>query len=367
MMPSIHQSKIKTNKNLTILSIESSCDDTACALVRSDGTVFAEQIYSQKEHVEFGGVVPEIAARAHLSHLSTLVKKTITQAQINWSEIDAIAATCGPGLIGGVIVGSSFAKGLALAQNLPFIGINHIEAHALTVRIPNISSVQVQFPYLLFLTSGGHCQCIHVTNIGEYQRLGGTIDDAAGEAFDKVAKMLGLSWPGGPALEALAKEGDENAFSLPRPLYGRPGCDFSFSGLKTAVANLLTGYENTDTLPRQLAADIAASFQKAITTAIINRLENAIKMVPDTTLLATAGGVAANQYLRKRLLALAEQYKLPFIAPPMKYCTDNAVMIGWAAIEILHQAANTNKLIDDISLLPRPRWPLSEMSERFKH
>lgn len=364
-MPSIHQSDIKTNKNLTILSIESSCDDTACALVRSDGTVLAEQIYSQKEHIQFGGVVPEIAARAHLSHLSALVQKTLAQAQIGWKEIDAIAATCGPGLIGGVIVGSSFAKGLALAQNLPFIGINHIEAHALTVRIPNISPIQVNFPYLLFLTSGGHCQCINVTNIGEYQRLGGTIDDAAGEAFDKVAKMLGLSWPGGPALEALAKEGDENAFTLPRPLYGRPGCDFSFSGLKTAVANLLTDYETTDVLPRQFAADVAASFQKAITTAIINRLENAIKLAPNSTLLATAGGVAANQYLRKHLLALAEKYNIPFIAPPMKYCTDNAVMIGWAAIEILHQASKHHKLMNDISMLPRPRWPLSEMSQRF--
>lgn len=364
-MPSIHQSTIKTNNNMIILSIESSCDDTACALVCSDGTVLAEQIYSQKEHVQFGGVVPEIAARAHLSHLSGLVQRTLDQANIGWDKIDAIAATCGPGLIGGVIVGSSFAKGLALAQNLPFIGVNHIEAHALTVRIPNISEHQVQFPYLLFLTSGGHCQCIHVTDIGEYHRLGGTIDDAAGEAFDKVAKMLGLSWPGGPALEALAKEGDENAFPLPRPLYGRPGCDFSFSGLKTAVGNLLKDYENTEILPRKLAADIAASFQKAITSAIINRLENALKAAPNSTLLATAGGVAANQYLRQHLQALANKYNLPFIAPPMKYCTDNAVMIGWAAIEILQQATKNNKVINDISMLPRPRWPLSEMSQRF--
>lgn len=364
-MPSLHQSDVKTNNNIIILSIESSCDDTACALVCSDGTILAEQIYSQKEHVQFGGVVPEIAARAHLSHLSALVQKTLEQGKISWKEIDAIAATCGPGLIGGVIVGSSFAKGLALAQNLPFIGINHIEAHALTVRIPNISEHQVQFPYLLFLTSGGHCQCIHVTDIGEYHRLGGTIDDAAGEAFDKVAKMLGLSWPGGPALENLAKEGNEDAFALPRPLYGRPGCDFSFSGLKTAVGNLLTEYNNTDTLPRKLAADIAASFQKTITSAIINRLENAIKAAPNSTILATAGGVAANQYLRHHLQELARKYHLPFIAPPMKYCTDNAVMIGWAAIEILQQASKNHKLMDDISMLPRPRWPLSEMSQRF--
>ncbi|EUK19041.1 tRNA (adenosine(37)-N6)-threonylcarbamoyltransferase complex transferase subunit TsaD [Commensalibacter papalotli (ex Servin-Garciduenas et al. 2014)] len=364
-MPSIHQSDVKTNNNMIILSIESSCDDTACAIVCSDGTVLAEQIYSQKEHVQFGGVVPEIAARAHLSHLSDLVKKTLNQANIDWKDINAVAATCGPGLIGGVIVGSCFAKGLALARNLPFIGINHIEAHALTVRIPHISEHQVHFPYLLFLTSGGHCQCIHVKDIGDYHRLGGTIDDAAGEAFDKVAKMLGLSWPGGPALEALAKEGDENTFSLPRPLYGRPGCDFSFSGLKTAVGNLLTEYENIDTLPRKLAANIAASFQKAITSAIINRLENAIKASPNSTLLATAGGVAANQYLRKHIQELANKYNLPFVAPPMKYCTDNAVMIGWAAIEILQQAAKNNKVIDDISMLPRPRWPLSEMSQIF--
>ncbi|MDI2090009.1 tRNA (adenosine(37)-N6)-threonylcarbamoyltransferase complex transferase subunit TsaD [Commensalibacter oyaizuii] len=366
-MPSIHQSHIKTNNSFTILAIESSCDDTACALVRSDGTIISEQIYSQKEHIRFGGVVPEIAARAHLYHLRNLVEKMINTSNLSWNEIDAVAATCGPGLIGGVIVGSSFAKGLALSQNKPFIAINHIEAHALTVRIPNISNIQVQFPYLLLLTSGGHCQCIEVTDVGHYRHLGGTIDDAAGEAFDKVAKMLGLPWPGGPALEVLAKEGDEDRFALPRPLYGRPGCDFSFSGLKTAVGNLLSDYDTTVPLPRTLAADIAASFQKTITQSILNRLENAIQMVSGISLLATAGGVAANKYLRNHLLNLANKYNLPFIAPPMQYCTDNAVMIGWAAIEILQQARQNHMIIDDIAILPRPRWPLSELSQRIHH
>lgn len=363
MIP-IHQSHLKTKKSLTVLSIESSCDDTACALVRSDGTIMGEKIYSQKDHIRFGGVVPEIAARAHMIHLAPLIQSLLTETHSNWKEIDAIAATCGPGLIGGVIVGSSFAKGLALSKNIPFIGINHIEAHALTVRLPHLTHKKITFPYLLFLTSGGHCQCIRVSKLGHYEKLGGTIDDAAGEAFDKVAKMLGLPWPGGPALEQLAKEGNENAFTLPHPLYGRPGCDLSFSGLKTAVANLLKPYDHLSTLPRVLAADIAASFQKTITMTIINRLENAINMATDCKILAVAGGVAANQYLKFYLETLARNYNMDFIAPPVQYCTDNAVMIGWTAIEILEQAINENRVPNDIDLIPRPRWPLSEIRQR---
>lgn len=366
-MISIHQTRIKTNNCFKILAIESSCDDTACAIIHSDGMVLGEKVHSQKEHVYFGGVVPEIAARAHMHHLPSLVNSLLDEAKVSWCQIDAIAATCGPGLIGGVIVGSSFAKGLALSKKIPFIGINHIEAHALTVRLPDISSKKIEFPYLLFLTSGGHCQCIYVGDVGKYQHLGGTIDDAAGEAFDKVAKMLGLPWPGGPALETLAKEGNENAFIMPHPLYGRDGCDFSFSGLKTAVANLLEPYKDLSCLPRSLAADIAASFQKTITDTIINRLENAIQMAPKTKILATAGGVAANQYLKFHLMRLASQYNMEFIAPPIRYCTDNAVMIGWAAIEILKKTITNNFIPNDIDLIPRPRWPLSEMKSRFEH
>lgn len=363
-MPSLYQNPIKKNNSYTILAIESSCDDTACALVSSDGTILSEHIHSQKEHITYGGVVPEIAARAHLTYLPELVQKTLKQSGQSWKDIDAIAASCGPGLIGGLIVGSSFAKGLAIAKEKPFIAINHIEAHALTVRLPNITDHKVQFPYLLLLTSGGHCQCIAVKDVGQYQLLGTTMDDAAGEAFDKVAKMLGLPWPGGPALEALAQEGDENAFTLPRPLYGRENCDFSFSGLKTAVAHYLQPYES-NVIPRKIAADLAASFQKTITEAIINRLEYALTLVPQVRLLAAAGGVAANQYLRKSLQQLAHNHQIPFIAPPIRYCTDNAVMVGWAAIEILQQANQKVMMIDDIGTLPRPRWPLSQMQERF--
>ncbi len=366
-MISLHQTRIKTNNCFTILAIESSCDDTACTIIQSDGKILGEEIYSQKEHIRFGGVVPEIAARAHMAHLPPLINNLFEKSKISWNQIDAIAATCGPGLIGGIIVGSSFAKGLALAKNKPFIGINHIEAHALTVRLPHITNKIIPFPYLLLLTSGGHCQCIHVKNIGFYKKLGGTIDDAAGEAFDKVAKMLGLPWPGGPALEKLAKEGNENAFQLPHPLYGRNGCDFSFSGLKTAVANLLGPYQHLSSLPHSFAADIAASFQKAITDTITNRLENAIQMVPDTKYLAAAGGVAANQYLKNHLNKLANQYNMNFISPPIQYCTDNAVMIGWAAIEILQKTLQNDFIPDDIHLMPRPRWPLSDMYDRLKN
>ncbi|WP_338329355.1 tRNA (adenosine(37)-N6)-threonylcarbamoyltransferase complex transferase subunit TsaD [Commensalibacter sp. Nvir] len=363
-MTSIHQNTPKKNNYSIVLSIESSCDDTACALIQSNGKVLAEAIHTQREHNCFGGVVPEIAARAHLSHLPGLVSSVMQTAHISWHHIDAIAATCGPGLIGGVIVGCTFAKGLALAQNIPFIGINHIEAHALTVRIPKKNLSQIPFPYLLFLASGGHCQTIVVNAIGQYTQLGGTVDDAAGEVFDKVAKMLGLPWPGGPALESLAKNGNENSFTFPKPLFNRKNCDFSFSGLKTAVSNLIDDQPYTGSLPKQLAADIAASFQKTITETIINRLQYAIEVTPQITTFAAAGGVASNTYLRQKLFQLAEKNNLQFVVPPIEYCTDNAVMIGWTAIEKLILARTKHIALDDISLLPRPRWPLSEISDK---
>ncbi|CAP56014.1 putative O-sialoglycoprotein endopeptidase [Gluconacetobacter diazotrophicus PA1 5] len=278
-----------------------------------------------------------------------------------------IAASTGPGLIGGLIVGAGMAKGLAVALGRPFVAVNHIEAHALTARLPGLVPGGASFPYLLLLVSGGHCQCIAVEGVGRYRKLGGTIDDAAGEAFDKVAKMLGLGWPGGPAVEALAREGDPAPWPLPRPLRGRPGCDFSFSGLKTAVAQKLAPFA-AGALPRTAAAGIAASFQDAVADIVADRVAHALDMMPQATLLVAAGGVAANTALRTRLTTLATSRALPFAAPPLRLCTDNAVMVGWAAIETLRERRRLGlPPTDDLDLLPRPRWPLEQMAERFAH
>ncbi|GBR09009.1 tRNA (adenosine(37)-N6)-threonylcarbamoyltransferase complex transferase subunit TsaD [Acetobacter oeni] len=348
-----------------LLAIESSCDETACAILAPDGTVLAERLVSQEDHVAFGGVVPEIAARAHLALLPDLARKTLESSGLARSDLAAVAASTGPGLIGGLIVGASFGKGLAIALGKPFIAVNHIEAHALSARLPGVFDGHLTFPYLLLLVSGGHCQCLAVEGIGHYRRLGGTIDDAAGEAFDKVAKMLGLGWPGGPALERLAREGNPAAFALPRPLKGRAGCDFSFSGLKTAIARQLEPYGSAP-LPRQVAADLAASFQQAVADVIEDRIIHALAMMERPTALVAAGGVAANATLRSRLTALAGSHGLPFVAPPLRLCTDNAVMVGWAALEICREAGRRSlPLPDNRAMRPRPRWPLAEMAERF--
>ncbi|ACI50089.1 metalloendopeptidase, glycoprotease family [Gluconacetobacter diazotrophicus PA1 5] len=350
-----------------ILAIESSCDDTACAILAPDGTILAETVLSQAGHVPFGGVVPEIAARAHLAALPALVRHTLDVAALPAEALGAIAASTGPGLIGGLIVGAGMAKGLAVALGRPFVAVNHIEAHALTARLPGLVPGGASFPYLLLLVSGGHCQCIAVEGVGRYRKLGGTIDDAAGEAFDKVAKMLGLGWPGGPAVEALAREGDPAPWPLPRPLRGRPGCDFSFSGLKTAVAQKLAPFA-AGALPRTAAAGIAASFQDAVADIVADRVAHALDMMPQATLLVAAGGVAANTALRTRLTTLATSRALPFAAPPLRLCTDNAVMVGWAAIETLRERRRLGlPPTDDLDLLPRPRWPLEQMAERFAH
>lgn len=344
-----------------VLAIESSCDETACAILSADGIVLSETLLSQSEHQAFGGVVPEIAARAHLAHLPGLIREVLREAGLRPADLGAVAASCGPGLIGGLIVGSGVGKGMALSLGVPFVAVNHIEAHALTARLPGLVPEGAPFPYLLLLVSGGHCQCIAVEGLGQYRRLGGTIDDAAGEAFDKVAKMLGLGWPGGPALERLAREGDPASVALPRPLLGRAGCDFSFSGLKTAVAQRLAPLPAGVALPRQQAADLAASFQAAVADVLADRLAHAIEMMPHATLLVVAGGVAANGVLRERLARLASLHGLRFAAPPLRLCTDNAVMVGWTAIERL-RAGLATEAEDDLDAPPRPRWPLEEMA-----
>jgi len=340
------------NSNTIILGIESSCDETAAAVVRADGTILAEAVFSQQaEHAIFGGVVPEIAARAHLQHLPGLVARVMGCAGIHHDELGGVAATAGPGLIGGLIVGTSFAKGLALAHGLPFLAINHLEAHALTVRLPGLmDGAAPEFPYLLLLLSGGHCQCVFVEGLGRYRRLGSTLDDAVGEAFDKSAKLLGLPWPGGPHLERLAAKGNAGALALPRPLLGRPGCDFSFSGLKTAVARaVMSGQARPE--------DIAASFQAAVATVLVDRAEHALNAAPGAKALVVAGGVAANTAIRASLSALAANRGLKMLAPPLRYCTDNAVMVAWAGLERLGCGGTA-----PLSYNPRPRWPLAELS-----
>ncbi|MDA8052175.1 MAG: tRNA (adenosine(37)-N6)-threonylcarbamoyltransferase complex transferase subunit TsaD [Rhodospirillales bacterium] len=342
-----------------VLGIESSCDETAAAVLDATGRVLAERLLSQRrEHAPFGGVVPEIAARAHLAHLPGLVRETMEEAGLDYRDLAAVAATAGPGLIGGLIVGSHFAKGIALAAGCRFLAINHLEAHALTPRLPGLAGAA--FPYLLLLVSGGHSQWVTVEGVGRYRLLGRTIDDAAGEAFDKVGKLLGLPWPGGPALERLAASGDPARFRFPRPLAGRPGCDFSFSGLKTAVAQAVAAFPE-GALSRADAADIAASFQLAMVEVLADRARHAMALFtsrfPDPRLLVVSGGVAANNAVRAALGAVAAEAGFSLFAPPARLCTDNAVMVAWAGLERLRLG-----LEDGFDAPARPRWPLEELS-----
>jgi N6-L-threonylcarbamoyladenine synthase len=334
-----------------VLGIESSCDETGAAVLDAQGVVLADSVLSQREHAAFGGVVPEIAARAHLAHLPGLVTDVLQRAGLGVGDLGGIAATTGPGLIGGLIVGSGLGKGIALASGLPFVAVNHLEAHALTARLTD----GLDFPYLLLLVSGGHCQCVAVEGVGRYRRLGGTIDDAVGEAFDKVGKLLGLPWPGGPALERLSAGGDPARYPFPRPLKGRPGCDFSFSGLKTAVAQVVAAFP-PGALPAQAAADIAASFQQAVADVMADRAAHALAMLPGVPLVV-AGGVAANTKLRATLEQVASAHGVRLVAPPLRLCGDNAVMVAWAGIERLRLG-----LTDPLATAPRPRWPLQEMT-----
>ncbi len=332
-----------------ILGIETSCDETAAALVTSDRRILAHRLAGQEAaHQPFGGVVPEIAARAHVEILPKLVEEALAEAGVALDEVDAIAATAGPGLIGGVMVGLVTAKGLALAAGKPLIAVNHLEAHALS---PMLSDPDLAFPYLLLLVSGGHCQLLFVQGIGRYRRLATTIDDAAGEAFDKTAKLLGLGYPGGPAVERTAAEGDPAAVPLPRPLVGSAEPHFSFAGLKSAVLRAKESGAYRD-------SDLAASFQQAVVDCLVDRTRRAIDTVPEASALVVAGGVAANQAIRSALTGLAGDNGLPFIAPPLWLCTDNAAMIGWAGA-LRFEAG----LIDGLDAPARARWPLDPDAE----
>ncbi len=352
------QSSVNHALSGPILGIESSCDETAAAVLDADGRILADMVLSQElDHAPYGGVVPEIAARAHLLHLPGLVRDVMARAGLTMGDLGAVAASAGPGLIGGLIVGSQFAKGIAIARALPYVAVNHLEAHALTARLPGLVEGGAEFPYLLLLVSGGHCQCVAVEGVGRYRRLGATVDDAAGEAFDKVAKLLGLGWPGGPALERLAVGGDPRRFPFPRPMLRREGCDFSFSGLKTAVAQTVAKMP-AGALPAQVAADIAAGFQAAVTEVLADRASHAMAMMGGTaSLLVVAGGVAANQAVRTALDGAASAHGFRLVAPPVRLCTDNAVMVTWAGLERLRLG-----LADGIDFAPRPRWPLEELA-----
>jgi N6-L-threonylcarbamoyladenine synthase len=344
---------------LTILGIETSCDETAAAVVRLRGgavEVLSSVIASQiAEHAPYGGVVPEIAARAHVEMVDQIILRAMSEAGISFQALDGVAATAGPGLVGGVMVGLSAGKAIALARGLPLLAVNHLEGHALSARL----SDPAPYPFLLLLVSGGHCQLLTVEGVGRYRRLGTTIDDAAGEAFDKIASTLGLPYPGGPALETLAVGGDPERYVLPRALLGRDGCDFSFSGLKTAAARIAATLTTEDE-----RRDLAAAVQAAIARQLVERSQKAMAQHlrahgGEGRLFVVAGGVAANRTVRDTLKAAAESHAFAFAAPPLKYCTDNAAMIALAGAERL--AAG---LIDDIDVAARPRWPLDEASAR---
>ncbi len=354
-----------TNRAVLCLGIESSCDETSAAIVDSDRNILSHIIYSQiPEHQKYGGVVPELAARAHILAIDEVIKQTLEKAGKNISEIDVVAATAGPGLIGGVLVGWMAATGIAQSTNKPLVAVNHLEGHALVPRLHAAAAngtdgaISVNFPYLLMLASGGHCQILLVQGVGKYEMIGQTLDDSAGEAFDKVAKMLGLGYPGGPVVDKRAALGNPKTFKFPRPLCDKPGCDFSFSGIKTAARTFLG--KQSAPYSEEYINDFCASFQAAVVDCIIDRLSNAlqdervIKAAPKT--LVVAGGVAKNSAIRAAMENLASEKNMLFAAPPMNLCTDNGAMIAWAGIE--------NYLLGRVvkePIAPRPRWPLTEL------
>ncbi|HVV64519.1 MAG TPA: tRNA (adenosine(37)-N6)-threonylcarbamoyltransferase complex transferase subunit TsaD [Rhizomicrobium sp.] len=344
-------------RDWTVLGIETSCDESAAAVVRGSGagpgTILSNIVFSQiDQHRPYGGVVPEIAARAHVERIDAIVQEALAAAGSTLGGIDAVAATAGPGLIGGVMVGLMTGKALAMASSKPLIAVNHLEAHALTVRLTHGAC----FPFLLLLISGGHCQLLGVEDVGRYRRYGTTIDDAVGEAYDKTAKLLGLAYPGGPGVEAAARLGDPKRYGLPRPLFSRAGADFSFSGLKTAVRQIVGrgGYD---------ARDVAASFQAAVIEVLCDRADAAMEMFrrdfprADDAAFAIAGGVAANRAIRDSLSAAAAQRGFHTKIPPPGLCTDNAAMVAWAGVE-----RGQLGLFDGLGAHARPRWPLDALS-----
>lgn len=349
---------------MLVLGIETTCDETAAAVVHrrqgGAGEILSNEVMSQiAEHAAYGGVVPEIAARAHIDVIDRLVERALDVAGIRLADLDGIAAAAGPGLIGGVLVGLTTAKALALASRKPFMAINHLEAHALTARLTD----ELAFPYLLLLVSGGHTQLVAVKGVGDYVRLGSTVDDAVGEAFDKVGKMLGLSYPGGPEVEKLAAEGNATRFDLPRPMLGRQKPDFSLSGLKTAVrleAERVAPLTSTD------VADLCASFQAAVVDTIIDRCRAGLRLFRETVgqpnAMVVAGGVAANNAIRRSLMRFCGEAGLRLVLPPGHLCTDNGAMIAWAGIERLSLG-----LVDDMTFAARPRWPLDANAEAAHH
>jgi N6-L-threonylcarbamoyladenine synthase len=338
---------------LTVLGLETSCDETAAAVVRlrADGRaeVLADEIARQDDaHAPYGGVVPEIAARAHVNKLDQVIVRAMSAAGVAMNELDGVAATAGPGLVGGVMVALMTGKAIALAHGLPLVAVNHLEGHALSPRL----GADVAFPYLLLLVSGGHTQLLVVEDVGRYRRLGSTIDDAAGEAFDKLAKVMGLPQPGGPSVERVATSGDPRRFALPRPLLGTPHADFSFAGLKTAARR---AWEALDPPTDQDRADLAAGFQAAVADVIEDRTRRALASAGEITALVAAGGVAANGSVRGALATVAAEGGIPLVTPPAKWCTDNAAMIALAGAERLLRGEQ-----DGLDVAARPRWPLDE-------
>lgn len=351
---------------MRVLGIETTCDETAAAVVSErlggeGGEILSNEVLSQiARHAAYGGVVPEIAARAHIDVLDRLIRRALERAQTEAKDLDAIAAAAGPGLIGGVLVGLTAGKAMALALNKPFIAVNHLEAHALTARLTD----HLDFPFLALLISGGHTQLVAVKDVGAYRRLGSTVDDAAGEAFDKVAKMLELPYPGGPEIEKLALEGDPHRFDLPRPMLGREGADFSLSGLKTAVRQEILKLQTPD---EKDARDLAASFQAAIVDVIVDRVRSGVRMFAKTEGraphgLVIGGGVAANGAIRRALMRLCAESGLRFVSPPAALCADNGAIIAWAGLERLKRG-----LTDELDFAPRPRWPLDDAPSKSHH
>ena len=357
-------SNVHSARPALCLGIESSCDETSAAIVDSDRNILSHIIYSQiPEHQKYGGVVPELAARAHILAIDDVVQQALSKAGKTIADIDVVAATAGPGLIGGVLVGWMAATGIAQSTNKPLVAVNHLEGHALVPRLcatladGTSGNIDIEFPYLLMLASGGHCQILLVRGIGKYELIGQTLDDSAGEAFDKVSKMLGLGYPGGPIVDKRAQNGNPRAFAFPRPLCDKPGCDFSFSGIKTAARTFLN--KATQPLSDEYINDFCASFQASVVDCIINRLTNALRdaRVLDASpkTLVVAGGVAKNSAIRAAMEKLAQKNKMLFAAPPLNLCTDNGAMIAWAGLENYRVG---NIVTEPIA--PRPRWPLAE-------